>query len=112
MAAPEHDWYLHAWFETLGKVQNDLHTQLGYHKNTMNRLWHGDQPYRKDIVNKIAAWLEIRPHELLMHPEDAFRARRLENTFRSEARRLTAISQEPADTPVEEPSDQPRRRAS
>lgn len=102
MAAPEHDWYLHAWFDALGKIQNDLHTELKIPKNSMNRLWHGEQRYRKDHINLISDWLHIQPYELLMHPKDAFRIRRLEATVQEEARRAAAISQSTEETPTGE----------
>ncbi len=37
----------------------------------------GEQQYTRDAVNEIAAYLNIRPHELLMHPDDAHAIRRL-----------------------------------
>lgn len=65
------DWFLQAWAEKLGKKQADLVTELGWHKNQAHRIWHGRQPYRRDIVNQVARWLAIQPFELLMPPEDA-----------------------------------------
>lgn len=79
------DWYLHEWFATAGLKQNDLVTKLDYPKNTANRLWHGLQPFRRDHVQAISALLNIKPHELLMHPEDAMRIRRLEAAVREVA---------------------------
>lgn len=110
MAAPEHDWYLHAWCSTLGKIQNDLHTELHMHKNTMNRLWKGDQPYRRDYVNQISTWLNIQPYELLMHPKDAMALRE----YRKSALQVvesTAISQTPTEAVAPPaPAEAPRRR--
>ncbi|MET3837485.1 transcriptional regulator with XRE-family HTH domain [Brevundimonas sp. UYEF29] len=79
--APQHDWYLHEWFATQGLKQNDLVKQLGYPKNTANRLWHGLQPYRRDHIDEIAALLNIAPHELLMPPEEAMRIRRVQSVL-------------------------------
>lgn len=73
---PQHDWYLREWMTQFGKVQFALVTELGWHKGTANKVWHGDQPYKRDMVNEIAAWLNIKPYELLMHPEDAMAIRR------------------------------------
>lgn len=106
--APEHDWYLHEWVATSEKNQNSLTTELGMHKNTAHRLWHGKQPYRRDYVNQIAAWLNIQPYELLLHPEDAMAIR----AMRAAAPRMvgsTAISQSPV-RETEQPTEAPSRR--
>lgn len=76
----ESDWQLQAWAKHLGKRQGDLVTELDWHKNAAHRIWHGKQPYRKDIVNQLANWLGIEPYELLMRPEDAIALRRLRET--------------------------------
>ena len=80
------DWFLHEWFATAGLKQNDLVTKLDYPKNTANRLWHGLQPFRRDHVQAISELLNIKPHELLMHPDDAMRIRRLEAAVREVAK--------------------------
>lgn len=77
MKTVEQDWFLQEWAASLGKVQNHLVTELGLHKNTANRIWHGVQPYRRDYVNDIAAWLNIRPFELFLHPDEANAIRRM-----------------------------------
>lgn len=110
MAAPEHDWFLHAWFDTLGKVQNDLHTQLKLPKNTMSRLWHGDQPYRKDYLNKIASWLGIQPYELLLHPQDAFQIRRLKAAVEGAVRPVPISQDPPPKADAVAPAQTPKRR--
>lgn len=73
----ESDWYLQAWAERLGKRQADLVTDLGWLKNHAHRIWHGKQPYRRDIVNEVSGWLGIEPFELLMPPERAAQLRQL-----------------------------------
>lgn len=80
---PQHDWYLQEWARSLGKKQNSLVTELGWEKNAAHRIWHGKQPYRRDIVNEIAAWLQVRPYELLMPPEQAHRLRSLEHAAKA-----------------------------
>lgn len=37
----------------------------------------GKQQYTRDAVNELAAYLNIQPFELLMHPADAMALRRL-----------------------------------
>ncbi|MBO9500783.1 hypothetical protein [Brevundimonas sp. A19_0] len=78
--SPENDWHLQEWATLLGKRQADLVNDLGFAKNQAHRIWHGKQPYRRDIVNLVAGWLNLQPYELLMRPEEAMRLRRLEET--------------------------------
>lgn len=80
MSGAEPDWYLREWCEHLGRKQAQLVTELGFTKNTAHKIWHSKQPYRRDIVNKIAGWLGIAPFELLMPPRDALALRRLRST--------------------------------
>ena len=35
------------------------------------------QPYERDALNQLAEYLNLKPHELLMHPEDAMALRQL-----------------------------------
>lgn len=92
-AAATHDWYLREWFETLGMIQRDMVTKLDYPPATANALWHGVQRYRRDHVEEISTLLNIKPYELLMHPEHAMRIRRLE----------AAIAEVVAPVPAAEP---------
>jgi transcriptional regulator with XRE-family HTH domain len=73
------NWYLQEWAAHEGKRQSDLVADLGWLKNHAHRIWHGKQPYRRDIVNQLAEWLKIEPFELLMPPERAVRLRQLED---------------------------------
>jgi hypothetical protein len=69
------DWFLQEWVRHLGRRQSDLVSELGWHKTAAHRLWHGRQPYRRDHVNAVAAWLGIRSYELLMPPAEALALR-------------------------------------
>ncbi len=60
-----------------GKRQADLVKELGWAKGRANKFYHGFHPYRREIVNELARWLEIEPYELLMEPDEAMRLRRL-----------------------------------
>lgn len=73
----EPDWYLQEWMRHRGKRQADLVKELGWAKGRANKFYHGQHPYRRDIVNELSTWLEIEPFELLMDPERANRIRRL-----------------------------------
>lgn len=84
MAAPRHDWYLVQWLRTLGKKQADIVNDLGWNKARVSLTARGLQPYDREDINEIADYLNLRPYELLMHPDDAMRMR----TLRSEMIRL------------------------
>lgn len=77
MAAPLHDWYLKEWLATLRKKQADIARDLDWNKARVSLMIRGEQQYNRDAVNELAAYLNIRPHELLMHPDDAMALRRL-----------------------------------
>lgn len=77
MAAPGHDWYLKQWLRTLGKKQADVAKDLEWNKAKVSLTASGKQPYTRDDVNEIADYLNLRPYELLMHPDDAMRMRQL-----------------------------------
>lgn len=89
------DWYLAEWMDTLGVIQADLSRETGFPKAKMSELVNGVSRYNRDVVNALALALKIAPHELLMHPEDAFALRRL----RESAIRIAS----------ESASDQPHR---
>lgn len=80
MAQPHHDWYLKEWLRTLGKKQADLARDLDMNKAKVSLTASGKQPYDRDDINAISAYLHLRPYELLMHPDDAMTLRRLRET--------------------------------
>lgn len=106
MAAPETNlWHLQEWFATQDKIQRTLITELGWLPAKANKVWHGLQEPKLSEVHEIAALLNIRPHELLMPPEEAFRIRRLEAAVRE-------VAQEAAPaTPDAETKKRPGRAA-
>lgn len=69
------DWYLKEWLATLGKRQSDIVRDLDWNKARISLMVSGKQPYTRDAVNEIAAYLHLKPYELLMHPEDAMALR-------------------------------------
>lgn len=75
-----HDWYLVEWLRTLRVTQADLTRETGWGKATVNDIYHGKTAYYRQIVNALALALKIEPFELLMHPDEAFRLRRLRDT--------------------------------
>lgn len=84
MAAPQHDWYLKEWLRVCEKKQADVVKDLDWNKAKVSLMARGLQPYTREEVNELALYLNIHPHELLMHPDDAMAIRRL----RSEMIRL------------------------
>lgn len=78
MATPIHDWYLKEWLHSARKKQSDIVKDLDWNKAKVSLMVRGLQPYTRDEVNELAAYLEIEPHELLMPPERAHRIRRLQ----------------------------------
>lgn len=98
MAAPHHDWYLKQWLKTLGKKQADVARDLEWNKAKVSLTASGKQPYTRDDVNEMAAYLNLRPYELLMHPEDAMGIRQL----RADAKRIAAIVDRDEETPADE----------
>lgn len=75
---PMHDWYLREWLATLGKRQADIVRDLDWNKARVSLMIRGDQQYTRDALNEMAAYLNLKPHELLMHPQDAMALRRLQ----------------------------------
>jgi hypothetical protein len=67
----------------------------GYRKATMSELSTGKQRYNRDVINAVAAAMDIRPYELLMHPDEAMATRRV----RESAVRITA------ETPAQDVDD-------
>lgn len=76
------DWSLRAWMAYFDKKQAALVNELGWNKSKASFVWNGKQPYNRDIVNEIAAWLGIEPYELLMPPAKALALRQLEVSAR------------------------------
>lgn len=77
MEAQAPDWYLREWAERLNKRQVDFVNHTGWVKSRVSKMWNGHQPYSRDLVNTVSAWLGIEPYELLMHPIEATAIRQL-----------------------------------
>ena len=87
--APKHDWYLKEWLAATSKRQSDIVRDLDWNKARVSLMLRGKQPYDREAINELADYLNIRPHELLMHPSDAMALRSL----RAEAVRIAHISE-------------------
>lgn len=82
------DWFLPQWMKTLKVSQAELARRCDWTGGTMHGIYHGRTAYYRDIVNLIAAKLNIQPFELLMHPDDAMAIRQ----FRKDALRVVETS--------------------
>jgi hypothetical protein len=77
MAKPRHDWFLKEWLDACQKKQADVVKDLDWNKAKVSLMARGLQAYTREEINELAEYLNILPFELLMHPEDAHRMRRL-----------------------------------
>lgn len=80
-----HTWYLQEWMKMHGKKQADLQKELDWSKAKANAVWHGQQ-YTQSLVEELSPWLNVRPYELLLHPDDAMAIRRM----RADAARIVS----------------------
>ena len=71
------DWFLQEWMAKRDKRQADLVRELGWTRRKASELYNGDQPYKRDVVNEIARWLQIEQYELLMPPAEAEQLRQV-----------------------------------
>jgi transcriptional regulator with XRE-family HTH domain len=83
-----HSWYLLEWAERAGLKQADVARLAGWSKAKGSDVWNG-QRYTQELIDELAPILNVRPFELLMHPDDAIAIRNV----REEAARLVAISE-------------------
>lgn len=101
------DWFINEWMAQFDLKQADMIRKCGWSKARASEIANGQTSYYREIVNTVASVLEIHPFELLMHPDEAFRLRRLRETA------LAIAAEERADfTPAELPSERllPARR--
>lgn len=91
MATPRHDWYLAQWLRYYGKSQADMARDTGWNKAKVSLTASGKQAYSRDDVNEAAEYLNIRPYELLMHPDDAMAMRQFRKDLQVVAQRSEAM---------------------
>lgn len=75
----DYDWYLRDWMaaQEPPKRQADLIRELDWPRAKASEVFNGRQRYNRDMVNQIAAWLHLKPYELMMHPSEAMAIRGL-----------------------------------
>ena len=106
MVDSDDDWHLREWLAHFGKKQSSLVNELGWDKSRANFVWHSKQPYRREVVNQVSAWLGIKPYELLMKPHEALALRNLRQT----AALIVAEDPRPFDNDLPAPQAPGRRR--
>ena len=77
MKKPIHDWYLKEWLKATDRKQSDIVSDLDWNKSRVSLMVACKQQYTRDAVNELSAYLNIKPHELLMHPQEAMALRNL-----------------------------------
>lgn len=105
VSSQDDDWYLQEWLAYFKKKQAALMNELGWSKAKGNDTWHGRQRYNRDMVNEVAAWLNIAPYELLLPPKEAIALRDL----RQNAMTIAAAQHADRFLPAE-PIPNPRRK--
>lgn len=97
-SAPIFDWFLADWMASKDMSQADLCRATGFPKAKVSELVNGKSRYNRDVVNTLSRALHIDPYELLMHPADANRIKRLRET----ALEIAAENPTPDPEPIEE----------
>ena len=101
-------WFLREWMRTQNvQKQTDMMDRTGWSKAKMSQLYNGMQDFNSEILQEAALALNIRPYELLMHPEEAMALRQMHaNALTIAADRHAVFLSEPA-----EASQEPQRKA-
>jgi hypothetical protein len=72
---PRHDWYFRDWLLTLRLKQSDIVARTDWPKSKVSKLVNGSVAYNREIINEAADAMNLRPFELLLHPEEAMAMR-------------------------------------
>lgn len=110
-----HGWFAQQWLKTLEKSQADVCRALGWPKAKASDLISGKQRYNQDAVEDLAAFLNLRPFELLLHPEDAMQLRQLKRSADQIARMsvfrdVLGETAQPEAAEPEQEKERPKRR--
>lgn len=98
-SAAQFDWYFREWTRALGIDYPHawLQREIGYSDGKASNVLTGKKRYDKDLVNEIAAAMHIMPHELLMHPDEAFALRRQREAAMDLAKQGGMVAPSPAE---------------
>ena len=89
------DWYIREWATTLGKRPVDFVRDLEWNKSRVSLLFSGKQPYSPSVLKDVAAYLNLQPFELLMHPDRAMAYRRMSGAAATLVADADAIRDQP-----------------
>lgn len=97
----QHTWYIQEWMEQSDppKRQADMIRDLDWSRAVASAVYNGQQ-YTQTLIDQLAPWLNVKPYELLLHPREAMRLRRLEAALRDATEPLPAPAEAPAVTPI------------
>lgn len=101
-----HDWYLKEWLPVCGVNAAWLERETGWTHRITSNLINRRVRWNRDHLSLAAQVLKVRPHELLMSPEEAMHIRRLRAGAAEEYRLRVAEqgsgyrSADPADDPA------------
>lgn len=71
-------WFLPEWMTAADvQTQADMMEKTGWSKAKMSQLYNAKQDFNSQILSEAARALNVKPYELLMHPEDAMAIRRM-----------------------------------
>lgn len=90
MVKPRHDWYVSEWLAYFGKKQADIVNDLDWNKARISLMASGKQPYNREAINDIAAYLHLEPFEMLLPPERAMAIRQM----RASAEQIVTLAHE------------------
>lgn len=110
---PRYDIYLTEWLRASKKKQADVVRDLEWNKAKVSLIASGKQQYMRDDVNELARYLNARPYELLMPPDEAMALRQLQ----ASAKEVVTLAHDAGLDREQETNDidgsnSPRRRAS
>lgn len=71
------NWYIREWMQTLQVRQAEIVRRTGWSPTTVSLLYNHQQDYSPKIIDELSRALNIAPHELLLHPDDAMAQRQL-----------------------------------
>lgn len=101
-----HLWHIREWLASHRKAQVDLIKDLNWSKAKASAVWHGQQ-YTQSLIDELAPYLQARPYELLMSPDEAMALRGL----RANAVRIVgSMPSSEVENAEPDPAAQPRQK--
>ncbi len=80
--------------------QVEMMNRTGWSKAKMSQLYNDKQDFNSAILQEASTALNCAPHELLMHPDDAMRSRRMVAGLQAAAETTLPFKPFPAETPA------------